>query len=200
MKRAEEFVFESEVDYINDENVKASKCYYLFVETENKWYMGFCGTRFDLHRLLKDREYFFLFYNLTENGIDVKKRYGDSPGYVELVYKVAWNYLLEEIRSVDKLLLPEKMKKKNILTSVYEVNEDTGLYVAMVVAEDSPLFNEGKSLLWVYMSEPSRAPLYIGSISTTISYNQKALDDFVYGWYIEHVDDMLKEYNEKTKQ
>lgn len=82
------------------------------------------------------------------------------------------------------------MVKKEVLISVYELNPNTGLYVAAVATRDL----DGKVVVSFYMGERVISAQFLYGICEDIDFSQSALDAFLTQWFREHSYNMYLEY------
>ena len=82
------------------------------------------------------------------------------------------------------------MLKKDVLISVYELNPDTGLYVAAVAAKRA----DGKAEISFYMGESRISSQFLYGIYEDLEFSQCSLDLFLAEWFKERSYSMYHDY------
>lgn len=82
------------------------------------------------------------------------------------------------------------MLKKDVLISVYELNPDTGLYVAAVAAKRA----DGKVEISFYMGESRISSQFLYGIYEDLEFSQSSLDSFLVEWFKERSYSMYHDY------
>jgi len=82
------------------------------------------------------------------------------------------------------------MLKKDVLISVYELNPDTGLYVAAVAAKRA----DGKVEISFYMGESRISSQFLYGIYEDLEFSQCSLDLFLAEWFKERSYSMYHDY------
>ena len=82
------------------------------------------------------------------------------------------------------------MLKKDVLISVYELNPDTGLYVAAVAAKRA----DGKVEISFYMGESRISSQFLYGIYEDLEFSQCSFDLFLAEWFKERSYSMYHDY------
>ena len=82
------------------------------------------------------------------------------------------------------------MLKKDVLISVYELNPDTGLYVAAVAAKRA----DGKVEISFYMGESRISSQFLYGIYEDLEFSQSSLDSFLVEWFKKRSYSMYHDY------
>lgn len=104
--KIESYTYEFESDFENDKRFEFSEYFYLFDETDDKWYVLKKDKRFELHKLLNDKRYFYEYYLLTDDALNRKNNYECEQELLEDIGEKEWETINYVKQNVSKLKLP----------------------------------------------------------------------------------------------